>query len=134
MVNKNGIRAFSDKNYDYYELTVNLGLDEKEGNYLLPKGSIFVHDEDDCENGSTAQGCLKLCWTPDGNCYGWLCANTVILHAAFKDTCMMRRVQSGERSKIKEFEEKIESLKNDIIELEDQLTQILRKPQNKGRR
>ena len=131
MINKNGIRAFSDKNYDYYELTVNLGLDKRKGNFILPKGSVFVHDEDDCEHGSTAQGCLKLCWTPDGNCYGWLCANTVIFHAALKDSNMFTLVQTGKHSKIKEFANKILSLKNDIDELQDELKELQNELRNR---
>ena len=58
----NGIRAFSNPKYDYYELTEDLAG-------LVPKGTIFVHDTDDSVRGSVAQGCLVSCWTPDGNCY-----------------------------------------------------------------
>ena len=75
MINENGIRAFSDDRYDYYELQKDFGP--------LKKGSIFVHDPDDRMYGSIAQGCLKLCWTPEGNCYSDLCANTVFLHYKF---------------------------------------------------
>jgi len=59
---RNSIRAFSDEKYDYYELMQDLGG-------IVPKGAIFVHDTDDTENGSIAEGCLKLCWTPNGNVY-----------------------------------------------------------------
>jgi len=40
--------------------------------------------------GSIGAGCLKLCWTPKGNCYGndvvnGLCAGTIVFHASAKD-------------------------------------------------
>ena len=106
----NGIRSFSNPKYDYYELTKPIG-----GNYrgrakeILPAGSVFVHDIDDHEQGSIGEGCLKLCWKPDGNCYGMLCANTVVLHAAFKDSDMFKIVQRGQKSKIRELAEKLAS-------------------------
>lgn len=105
------MRAFSNMKYDYYELTIPLGRSNYGGQYILPKGSIFVHDKDDDKLGSTAQGCLKLCWTPDGNCYGTICGDTVIFHASFKDSDLFRLVQS----------EKEMRLKNLIIDLENQL-------------
>lgn len=87
-----GIRAFSLPQYDYYELLQDLGG-------IVPKGAIFVHDTDDIVNGSLAKGCLKLCWTPDGNIYNGaktsICGGTVIFHAAFVDSNMFRKVTKG---------------------------------------
>lgn len=74
----NSIRAFSSPNYDYYRLTKNFGL--------LKAGTIFFHDSDDDMYGSAARGCLKNCWTPDGNCENGLCGGTVILHYDFVNT------------------------------------------------
>ena len=86
-----GIRAFSDVHYDYYELQEDLAG-------IVPKGAIFVHDTDDHENGSPAHGCLKLCWTPDGNIYRGrnhigICGGTVIFHAEFANTSMFKLVR-----------------------------------------
>lgn len=108
------MRAFDNKRYDYYRLTRAIGLEKGKG-YLLPAGTIFVHDKDDSDLGSIADGCLKLCWTPDGSCYGNLCGETVIFHSAFKRTDMFELVQSASDF---EKEEKLESL---IQELEKQL-------------
>lgn len=72
---KKSIRAFSDPSLDYYELQCDFGP--------LPKGAIFYHDKEDSMYGSIAAGCLKLCWTPIGNCYGGLCGETVFLHVKF---------------------------------------------------
>lgn len=78
------IKAFSDPYYDYYKLTKDLGC--------LPAGAIFYHDPDDDCFGSIAEGCLKLCWTPDGNCYGRLCGGTVILHCLFAESDLFEKV------------------------------------------
>lgn len=86
------MRAFEDNRYDYYELTQPLGFSHN--NYLIPDGAIFVHDTDDFERGSISEGCLKLCWTPDGNCYGSLCSDTVIFHAAFRHTDLFKKVDT----------------------------------------
>lgn len=84
-----GIKAFSNPEYDYYELQQDLAG-------LVPAGAIFVHDSNDHENGSIAKGCLKLCWTPEGGCYrgakGSLCGGTIVFHADFKDTEMFKKV------------------------------------------
>ena len=69
------IRALTNTGYKYYRLTKDFGL--------LKAGTIFYHDPDDNIYGSIANGCLKLCWTPDGNCYSGLCGGTVILHYNF---------------------------------------------------
>ena len=70
-------KAFSDKNYPYYILQKDMPL--------LDKGAVFYYDEHDSYKGSIGAGCLKLCWTPEGGCYGnsraQVCAGTVVLHA-----------------------------------------------------
>jgi len=87
--NKRGIgkgsRAFSDSNVDYYSLNYDLGR--------VNRGSIFYHDKKDNIRGSLMEGCLKLCWTPDGNVYGGLCADTIIFHASFRQTDMFSKVK-----------------------------------------
>jgi hypothetical protein len=77
-------RAFSDMNTDYYILQKDLGC--------LESGAVFYHDKSDSIRGSIGDGCLKLCWTPDGNCYGGLCGNTVIFHAGFKYSNLFKKV------------------------------------------
>ena len=79
-----GIKAFSDKKYDYYRLTKDFGV--------LKKGAIFYHDPDDHTRGSQRDGCLLLCWTPDGNCYGGICGGTVALHYSFAKTDWFEKV------------------------------------------
>lgn len=97
------IRAFSDNRYDYYELTQSLGYGNKD--YILPKGSIFIHDKNDSKLGSIAEGCLKLCWTPDGNCYGSICGGAMMFHSAFINTDLFRLIQSSkENDKIEKLE------------------------------
>lgn len=112
------MRAFEDGRYDYYELTQSLGLDNRCKHYILPVGSIFYHDKHDSVRGSIADGCLKLCWTPDGNCYGWLCGDGMVFHASFKDTDLFRLV------KPENYTEKINELKNTIRTLECQLADV----------
>lgn len=121
-MDKNGIRAFSDASYNYYELQTNLGG-------IVPKGAIFVHDPDDHVYGSIAEGCLKLCWTPDGNCYHTadhgICANTVIFHASFMDSPMFKKVESANGYLSKSFREQLQHLKqklqDDLVEVENAL-------------
>lgn len=79
-----GSRAFSDCNVDYYRLNYDLEH--------VKRGSIFYHDKKDSIRGSLMEGCLKLSWTPDGNVYGGLCADTVIFHATFIKSGMFTRV------------------------------------------
>lgn len=114
----NGIRAFSDMSYDYYELTKSIGLDNRNNEYLLPAGSIFYHDKNDSVRGSIGAGCLKLCWTPDGNCYGWICGGSMAFHASFKDTDLFRLVQP------EKYIDKVNELKNAISVLESQLEEL----------
>lgn len=87
-----GIRAFSDSRYDYYRLTCDIGD-------MLSKGTIFVHDPADDIYGSAAEGCLKMCWTPDGSCYNSLCAGTVIFHASFMKSDLFEKVDIAEMNK-----------------------------------
>jgi hypothetical protein len=79
-----GSKAFSCNDVDYYRLNYDLGRVER--------GSIFYHDKKDRIRGSIMQGCLKLCWTPDGSCYGGLCADTIVFHASFRETKMFTKV------------------------------------------
>ncbi len=78
------VRAFENPNYDYYKLTRDLGL--------LKKGDIFYHDPADHIYGSVANGCLKNCWTPDGNCHN-ICGGTVIFHYDFIHTDLFEKVE-----------------------------------------
>jgi len=78
------IRAFSSPNYDYYRLTKDFGL--------LKAGTIFYHDPNDDIYGSVAEGCLKNCWTADGDCSGSICGGTVILHYHFVNTDLFEKV------------------------------------------
>ena len=113
------MRAFANNKYDYYELTQSLGF--YKNNYLIPDGAIFVHDRDDKVRGSIAEGCLKLCWTPDGNCYGSLCADTIIFHADFRNTDLFKKVDTH---KINELEELICNLERQLSEVKDELKKI----------
>lgn len=115
------MRAFSNGKYDYYELMKPLGLSKCGDEYILPKGAIFVHDKDDDKLGSAAQGCLKLCWKPDGNCYGTICGETVIFHASFKDSDLFRKVQSEKEMKIKNL---ILDLENQLVNAQKQLEEL----------
>lgn len=121
----NGIRAYSNPKYNYYELTKPIGCKYfNRQEILLPAGAIFVHDTDDHEQGSIAEGCLKLCWNPDGNTYGSLCANTVVLHAAFKDTDMFRLTKVSRKSNCNKLLDKIKYLKSKITELTDEIEKV----------
>jgi len=80
------MRALSNRKYDYYELLQDFGV--------LEKGAIFYHDKNDHMYGSIAEGCLKLCWTPDGDCYSGLCGDTIFLHYDFtKDEDLFRKLK-----------------------------------------
>ena len=70
------IRAL-EGNYNFYKL-----LKDIPG---LNKGAIFYWDKDDKIYGSIGEGCLKLCWTPDGDCYNSLCGDTIIFHASVRN-------------------------------------------------
>lgn len=77
------IRAFSDPKYTYYRLTRDLGE--------LKEGAIFYHDPDDSCLGSPAQGCLKLCWASNGNCYRY-CGGAVIFHWDFVNSDLFEKI------------------------------------------
>ena len=113
------MRAFRDKNFDYYELMQPLGFNGK--TYLVPDGAIFVHDTTDDVRGSIAEGCLKLCWTPDGNTYGCLCADTIVFHARFRVTDLFRKVDTR---KIDKLEELICNLEKQLSDAKNELQQI----------
>jgi len=97
MCKKQYIRALQDKDYDYYELLVDLGG-------ITPKGAIFVHDKNDHDVGSVSEGCLKLCWDQKGDCYrgdiATIAGETVIFHAEFRKSSMFRLVQSSRKDKL----------------------------------
>lgn len=78
------IRAFSDPGFNYYRLTKDFGC--------LKAGAVFFHDPDDSIYGSPAHGCLKLCWTPNGDCYDKLCGGTIALHANFIESNWFEKV------------------------------------------
>lgn len=121
-MSKTGFRAFSDDRYDYYELTTYLGaIGDK---ILVPKGAIFVHDTDDHERGSVGDGCLKLCWTPDGNSYGWLCADTIVFHANFKNSDMFKLAKKKKNSAIRKLEETISRMEEELSNARKQLTEL----------
>ncbi len=108
-----GIKAFSLPQYDYYELLQDLGG-------IVPKGAIFVHDTNDNVSGSPAEGCLKLCWTPDGDVYlgtkGGVCGGTVIFHAEFRKSDMFRKVKGTDSNIV---EKAITCLENCISNLRE---------------
>lgn len=120
-----GIRAFSDPKYDYYELQHDLCG-------VVPKGAIFVHDKDDTANGSIAEGCLKLCWTPDGNVYmgsqTGVGGGSVIFHAAFIETDMFRPCRTKEEleNDIANGVENMRSLLDKMNSLFEQINDVLR--------
>lgn len=113
------MRAFENRGYDYYELTQPLGFDGRD--YLIPDGAIFVHDKNDSIRGSIAEGCLKLCYTPDGQCYGSLCGDTVVFHAHFRYSDLFKKVDI---QKINELEELIINLENQLNEAKHRLNNI----------
>lgn len=86
------VRAFEYPQYDYYRLTRDLGP--------LKEGTIFFHDPDDHIYGSVAAGCLKNCWTTDGNCFPGndfgVCGGTVILHYSFANSDLFEKVERNE--------------------------------------
>lgn len=110
-----GVKAFSDPKYDYYALTRNLGWQPEEhgcaAGYRLPKGMIFYHDKGDEVRGSRADGCLKNCWTPQGDCYGGLCGDTIVFHAALIGTDLLELVQ---KAKVDEQADKLKQLIDDL--------------------
>ena len=84
MSERKAVRAFESDKYNYYKLTKDLAF--------LKAGAIFYYDPDDYTRGSISDGCLKLCWTPDGNCYSGIAGGTVVFHTAFIDTDLFEKV------------------------------------------
>lgn len=115
------LKAFVDERFDYYELTESIGF-LKHGVPLLPKGSVFVHDTGDEIKGSPAEGCLKLCWTPGGGCYGSLCADSVIFHAEFRRSNLFKKVDSR---KIQSLKQLIENLSKQLDEAKAELSKLM---------
>lgn len=115
-------RAFSDNRFDYYELQQDMGG-------IVPKGAIFVHDTTDSVYGTISQGCLKLCWTPDGDTYAGknvaLCAGTVVLHPEFINSDMFKLAKAksfyDESEKIEKIAEEIEEISNRQSELLEEI-------------
>lgn len=114
-------RAFSNTKYDYYELLRPLAD-------VVPAGAIFVHDTDDNVYGSVANGCLKLCWTPDGNCYKGenhaLCGGTVVLHSCFKNSSLFAKARSKDDVVKNKIDEILEDLCDSIGELREYLNKV----------
>lgn len=79
------VRAFENPCYDYYMLTKDVGF--------MKAGTVFFHDPDDNIYGSIAEGCLKNCWTPDGNCANDICGGTVIFHYKFANSDLFQKVE-----------------------------------------
>ena len=89
-VNVKTVRAFQYPEYDYYRLTRKLGP--------LSEGTIFFYDPDDHIYGSVAGGCLKNCWTADGNCSGGICGGTVILHNVFMKSDLFEKIERNDEN------------------------------------
>lgn len=76
-----GVRAFKG-DYEFYILQHDLPC--------VSAGAVFYWDKKDTIYGSIVEGCLKLCWTEDGYCYGndrnyGLAGNTIIFHASARE-------------------------------------------------
>lgn len=96
-------RAFSNPNHTYYRTTKDIGF--------LPAGTIFVHDEEDTLYGSIAEGCLKLCWSPSGDCVGnsiqRICGGAVIFHYAFADKSDLFEEVESEQTEIEILKDRV---------------------------
>lgn len=113
-------RAFINPNHTYYRTTKDIGF--------LPAGTIFVHDEEDTFHGSTMKGCLKLCWSPSGDCVGnseqRICGGTVIFHYDFIN-------KGGLFKEVKPEQTEIEVMKDQISRLEQQYNRLWEATYNK---
>lgn len=122
------MRAFKDPKYDYYELQQDLGFNNsgkgRQG-YILPKGAIFYHDKEDSVKGSIGEGCLKLCWTPEGNCYGWICGDCMAFHAEFRNTDLFKLVKQHELTKAEKLKEMISDLERQLKDAKEKLKELL---------
>ena len=102
-------RAFSNPTHTYYKTTQDIGF--------LPAGTIFVHDEEDTVYGSMMQGCIKLCWSPSGDCVGIsnhkICGGAVIFHYSFIE-------KGGLFEEVKPAQTEIEIMKDKIDRLEQE--------------
>lgn len=122
---QNKFRPFGDKSYDYYRLKQSLGYNNSGygiKKYILPSGSIFVHDKYDTINGSPAEGCLTLCWTKDGNTYGNICGECQHFHASFRNTDLFEKVVDDTRKT--KLEEIVSKLRDQLREAENELSNI----------
>lgn len=121
------MRAFQDKRYDYYMLKKPLGHDHRQhriGEFLLPAGAIFYHDKNDSVKGSPGDGCLKLCWTPEGNCYGWIAGDGMAFHSFFKNTDLFELVQKATIET--DSEEVIAEAEKELSDIEIQIHKVLK--------
>lgn len=102
---KGAVRAYKRPDFDYYELTKPLGV--------LPEGAVFFHDTEDDVYGSIGSGCLKLCWTSEGNCVGGICGGMVIFHECFINSDLFKPATPKSQRVIR----KIEKLEKELAEL-----------------
>lgn len=86
------LRAFSNKLYDYYELTENFKIDP---DTTIPKGSIFVHDKKYQSIDIPTKGVLRLCWTPEGESYCNIGGGRLNLPICFIDKPIFKLVQKA---------------------------------------
>lgn len=105
---KSYLRAFASPYHSYYFLQQELGG-------ILPVGTVFVWDRFDNVRGSPAEGCLKLCWTSDGNCFRTsystgLCAESVVFHASFRKTPMFKLADN----EIEQLRSRVEALEKKV--------------------
>lgn len=74
-------RAFCDKDTEYYQLLIDIGR--------IRKGT---YDPEDDIRGAW-NGCLKMCWTFDGDCYNDLAADTIVFHKSMmEDETVFKKV------------------------------------------
>lgn len=121
---RSNMKAFEDARYDYYILTQSLG------GGVLPAGAIFYHDKFDNVRGSIAQGCLKLCWTPEGHCYGGLCGDTVVFHTNFIHTDLFQLAHKGagfDTERLDELEDELEKAQKIVDGIKKEIDELLGK-------
>ena len=119
------LRAFYYPEMDYYELQRPLAD-------IVPAGAIFVHDKSDTVFGSAA-GCLKLCYSPDGNVYicrdsgktNGVCGGAIILHSSFINTCWFKQVTRPTQHK-ENIEKIMKDFLNEIMPLIDDAGEAVR--------
>ena len=97
-------RAFGNRNTEYYELQQDFGP--------LNKGAIFYWDKDDDIRGSIAEGCLKLCWSHEGDCQCGYVGGAFIFHAGLrKDPRLFKLAQWPENMNVWERDAKEQNRK-----------------------